>query len=171
MQMLNSSMAASNSALLLDQRPARNAEAAPLEVVEDPRPVAGLLVMPPALRPAFLDVLRSLHVRVWSVATCREAREVLEASKAFKLVVTECNLPDGNWCDVLRSASGFGLAANVVVTTTEASERLWSELFWRGGYDLLVRPCGRDEMSWCLEGALRSLPPSKPAVQVWPAAS
>jgi DNA-binding NtrC family response regulator len=121
-------------------------------------PVAALLVMPPRRRVLFRQVLNELGVSVYCVESCREARKFLQPPNSLGLVVTHVSLPDGNWCDLLRMMNDCGVPASVVVDAPEVNHTLWSEVFWRGAYDLLVQPCDWNDVCQCFEGALRSRP-------------
>jgi FixJ family two-component response regulator len=44
----------------------------------------------------------------------------------------------------------------LIVSSPQADEILWSEVLWRGAYDLLVEPYESDELRNTLEGALRA---------------
>jgi hypothetical protein len=120
--------------------------------------VAALLVMPPSRRVLFRQVLNELGVSVYCVESCRSARKLLQLPGSLGLIVTHVTLPDGNWCDVLRMMTDYGVPASVVVDTTEVNQTLWSEVFWRGAYDLLIQPCDWNDVCQCFEGALRSRP-------------
>ena len=123
-------------------------------------PAAALLVMPPRRRTLFRQVLNELGVSVCCAENCRAARRLLERPHSFGLVVTHVTLPDGNWCDVLRLMNDWSVPASVIVDTSEVNPTLWSEVFWRGAYDLLVQPCDWNDVCQCFEGALRSRPVS-----------
>ncbi len=123
-----------------------------------PQRLSALLVMPPERRDLFLQALNALDVRAYCASGCREAREVLKPRNSVGLIVTNVSLPDGNWCDVLRMMNDLGVPASVVVSAPEVNPTLWSEVFWRGAYDLLVQPCEWNDVCQCLEGALRSRP-------------
>lgn len=115
-----------------------------------------LLVMPPERRTPLLRSLQSLDVEILAVSTCGEARGLLQTSPPVMVVVTRVSLPDGNWCDVLRYLVDSDIPASVVVSSPRADEHLWSEVLWRGGYDLLVEPYESDEVRRTIEGALRA---------------
>lgn len=123
-----------------------------------PQRLAALLVMPSDRRGLFLQALNELGVRAYCVFGCREARDLLQPPSSVGLIVTNVSLPDGNWCDVLRMTTELGVPASVVVSASEVSSTLWSEVFWRGAYDLLVQPCEWNDVCQCLEGAIRSRP-------------
>jgi DNA-binding NtrC family response regulator len=83
--------------------------------------------------------------RLEVVNTCREAISVLR-SGVYGVVIAEKELPDGTWRDVLDSGTSMDHAPNLVVTSGNADECLWSEVLSRGGYDVLPRPFDRAEV-------------------------
>jgi two-component system response regulator PilR (NtrC family) len=97
-----------------------------------------------------------LAVEVLPAASCHEARTLLENHPPVDVVITDVSLTDGNWSDVFRCLIDAGVRASVVVTSRWADERLWSEVLWRGAYDLLVEPYEVDELRRIVEGALRA---------------
>jgi DNA-binding NtrC family response regulator len=84
---------------------------------------------------------------------------VLSAYPDVSLVFTDVSHADGNWSDLLRFVVNRGIAAHVVVCSRRADEGLWSEVLWRGGYDVLVEPFDREELARIVEGALRTMNP------------
>ena len=123
-------------------------------------PAVVLLVMPSSERRSMLlSKLKSLNAKFLAAENCRDARTVLTDQGDVNVIVTDTTLTDGNWCDVLNHVSHLGSRANVVVTSEVGDERLWSEVLWRGAYDLLLEPVGAREVQQVMEGALRaSLP-------------
>ena len=115
-----------------------------------------LLVMQPERRSILLQALRRLDVETLTVSTCAEARGLFETAPGVDLVLTEVSLTDGNWSDVLRHLVESGIEASVVVSSQRPDEHLFSEVIWRGGYDVLVEPYERTEVRQTLEGALRA---------------
>ena len=65
---------------------------------------------------------------------------MFEASDQPHAVISGVSLSDGNWCDLLAHAVRSELEAKVLVCSATADERLWSEVIWRGGHDVLVEP-------------------------------
>src|SRR6476620_6737785 len=59
-------------------------------------------------------------------------------ARRFPVVLTEANLEDGNWLDVLHLARPTG--AELVVTDAWADPRFWAEAINMGAYDLLAQP-------------------------------
>ena len=117
-----------------------------------------LLVGSSPQRRSFLAaVLRTIGVESLAVSCCREAREFLQTHPLLDVILTDTTLEDANWSDVLRAVIDCESAASVVVVApSSADERLWSEVIWRGGHDLLVEPFSKDEARRVLEGALRA---------------
>jgi len=73
------------------------------------------------------------------VKTWREAHAFLQRSRV-RVVVCERDLPDGNWRDVLESATRLSHPPAVIVASRLADERLWLDVLVAGGYDVLPRP-------------------------------
>ncbi len=115
-----------------------------------------LLVMSPERRRSLLTELELLHLEVLAVTTCQEARGVLETHPPIEIVITDLSLADGNWCDVFKYLVDNDIHASVVVSCPLADERLWSEVLWRGAYDMLVEPYNKQELRRIVEGALRA---------------
>lgn len=99
--------------------------------------------------------LEALPAEVLVVGSCQEARRTLQTHPAVDIVITDVTLPDGNWCDVLTFLVDHGIDAGVVVASRTADEILWSEVLWRGVYDMIVEPFDSRESRWVIEAALR----------------
>jgi DNA-binding NtrC family response regulator len=105
-----------------------------------------------------------LHHGDWVIVHCRSVADaaVHLRSAEFSVVVAENVLPDGCWKDVLRTAESQSQAPLVLVVSRHADDRLWAEVLNLGGYDLLLKPFDRSEvtrvvgMAWrCWFGAVR----------------
>ena len=116
-----------------------------------------LVVMSRERRSPLLDKLEPLTLTVLPPEDCREARALLQTRPPLEIVILDVSLMDGNWCDIFKFLVDYGISASVVVASEFADERLWSEVLWRGAYDLLVEPYEREEVQRVLEGALRAL--------------
>ncbi len=99
--------------------------------------------------------LKSSDINVIAVRECQQARALLRTRPAIELIITQVTLADGNWCNLFKYLVDRGSHASVVVSSPQADERLWSEVLWRGAYDLLVEPYKSDEVIRVVEGALR----------------
>jgi DNA-binding NtrC family response regulator len=121
------------------------------------RPTVVLLVTSSQTCGQLSTRLESLDdVTVLSARDCREARRSLSMRPDVSVVFTQVSHPDGNWSDLLRFVVNGGIEAQVVVCATQADEGLWSEVLWRGGFDVLVQPCEREDLRRVLEGAVRA---------------
>jgi DNA-binding NtrC family response regulator len=120
------------------------------------RPVAALLVMSRERRSPLLKSLKLLDIEVLAVETCQQARGLLQTHPPVDVVITQVTLPDGNWCDVFKYLVDNGVQASLIVSSPHADEILFSEVLWRGAYDLIVEPYQADELRKTLEGALRA---------------
>jgi AmiR/NasT family two-component response regulator len=114
-----------------------------------------LVIAPPVTAGSLLAELQALQLPILRANDCRQARAVFRYRSDVDVVVVPVSLPDGNWSDVHRSLVDTGLRASLVVLASEADPGLWSEVIWRGGYDLLVEPYAPSEVHHCIEGALR----------------
>jgi DNA-binding NtrC family response regulator len=115
-----------------------------------------MLVMSPERRRWLEPNLELLNVQVLRAGSCQEARLLLKNNPPVSVVITDVSLSDGNWCDIFRYLVDNGFYASVVVSSRLADERLWSEVLWRGAYDVLVEPYEATEVRRIMEGALRA---------------
>lgn len=115
-----------------------------------------VVVMPRERWSQILGKLDSLGVMAWPAETCQEARRLLEKRPRAEVVISDLSLPDGNWCDVFKHLIDNDIHASMVVTARQADERLWSEVLWRGAYDLLVEPYEDADVRRVVEGAVRA---------------
>ena len=80
-------------------------------------------------------MLESLPLDLDHAESLQQARNILH-TQAYQVILTEADLPDATWLDVLDTASRLP----VIVTDPQADSRLWAEVLNRGGYDLLTQP-------------------------------
>jgi DNA-binding NtrC family response regulator len=105
-------------------------------------------------------MLLGLPLMVEQVATLQQARAKLQAEE-YDVILTEAELPDGGWLNVLHLARETTQAVEVIVTDPQANSRLWSEVLNLGAYDLLAQPFYEPEVRRILYNAC-SRPSSKP---------
>jgi DNA-binding NtrC family response regulator len=84
-------------------------------------------------------MMEAASVECEHVSNYRDARSRL-ARNAYGAVLTEADLPDGNWKDIVRLALDLPAQPAVVVTRPGADDRFWGEVLNLGCYDLLVQP-------------------------------
>jgi DNA-binding response OmpR family regulator len=70
---------------------------------------------------------------------CKEARPLIYRD-SFPVIVSERDLPDGDWKDILFLTQAREKSPLLIVTSRLADESLWSEVLNLGGYDVLVKP-------------------------------
>jgi DNA-binding NtrC family response regulator len=115
-----------------------------------------MLVMSPERRRSLQTSLELLNLLVLPAGSCHEARLLLKGYPPVNVVITDVSLIDGNWCDIFRYLVDHEIHASLIVSSRHADERLWSEVLWRGAYDLIVEPFVPDEVRKVIEGALRA---------------
>lgn len=64
----------------------------------------------------------------------------------FPVVISERDLPDGNWRDVLEVTATRLRPPVLIVTDRLADDYLWAEVLNLGGYDVLAKPLDRSEV-------------------------
>lgn len=75
----------------------------------------------------------------------QEAKPVIH-SNLVDVVVSEGDLPDGTWRDVLSSLDHVTSPPLLIVASRVADERLWAEVLNLCGFDVLAKPFARDEV-------------------------
>ena len=124
-----------------------------------------LVVMSQERRLPLLANLKKLNLDVLTVANCQQARALLATRPPVEVIITGVTLADGNWRDIFKCLADRDLDASVVVSSVPADENLWSEILWRGAYDLLVEPYEKGEVRRIVEGALRAARARRTATQ------
>ena len=66
--------------------------------------------------------------------------------RVVPVVITERDLPDGDWRGVLEAVHSLPSPPLVIVTSLKADERLWAEALNLGAYDVLAKPFSRTEL-------------------------
>jgi DNA-binding NtrC family response regulator len=77
-------------------------------------------------------------------ATVKDALPHLDSAT---VVMCERDLPDGTWQSVLNECDGCPNRPLVMVVSRHADERLWAEVLNLGGYDVLLKPFDRNEVT------------------------
>lgn len=90
--------------------------------------------------------------------TLLEAQSVAEARKIagrhrLDLVITDRNLPDGDWRRLREAFKPF--SQPLIVTSRLADDYLWAEVLNEGGYDVLAQPFDREEVTRVISAATR----------------
>jgi len=69
------------------------------------------------------------------------------------VLITERDLPFGNWKDLLRATLQLPRIPLLIVASRLADESLWAEVLNLGGYDVLCEPFQTKEVLWVLGSA------------------
>jgi DNA-binding NtrC family response regulator len=80
----------------------------------------------------------------------KEAASKLETD-TFKVVLTEANLEDGSWLDMLQMTRSPN--SRLIVTYPWADARFWAEAINMGAYDVLAQPFNGTEVRRVLSAA------------------
>ncbi len=117
-----------------------------------------LFVSPhPADAGLLADMLTSTALRLDHAPNLRTARDRLEES-SYGAVLTEAQLPDGSWTDVLNLTYEVAALPAVLVTHRLADDRFWAEVLNMGAYDLLAQPFDPGEVRRILASACAQSP-------------
>ncbi len=85
------------------------------------------------------QMLKSLPLDLEHAASLQHACNLLDTG-AYHAILTEADLPDGTWLDVVEAAARYPGRLPVIVTHAQADARLWAEVLNRGGYDVVSQP-------------------------------
>jgi DNA-binding NtrC family response regulator len=108
-------------------------------------------------------MLGSLSVPIEYVADLAHARAMIRDGN-YPVILTEANLKDGTWLDVLDLARGVTPRSEVIVTDAAADARFWAEVLNMGAYDLIAQPFATGEVQRILSNACaRALSATKTA--------
>ena len=97
-------------------------------------------------------MLHALPLAVEHVGSLQQARTLLQLGE-YDVILTEAELPDGKWLDVLDLAREVAHGVEVIVTDPQADARFWAEALNLGAYDLLTQPFYEPEVRRILHNA------------------
>lgn len=86
------------------------------------------------------------------VESLQQARERLHTQN-YDVILTEAELSDGKWLDVLHLVRDSPHEPQVIVTDKQADARFWAEALNLGAYDLLAQPFYQPEVQRILYNA------------------
>jgi two-component system response regulator PilR (NtrC family) len=98
------------------------------------------------------EMLHKLPLKLEHVPSLHQARTRLNQSE-YDVILTEADLPDGKWLDVLHLARECPRETEVIVTDPQADARFWAEALNLGAYDLLAQPFYEPEVRRILYNA------------------
>ena len=98
------------------------------------------------------NLLTAVSIPIEHASCLEEAASKLQENR-FQAVLTEAELEDGTWRDVLNLARRLPRRLEVVVTHPWADASLWAEAISVGAYDLLAQPFEGMEVRRVLKSA------------------
>jgi len=130
--------------------------------VQAPEKISVLLVTPSTDDQAAIGTI--LHQNDWSISRCATVADALPEipSKNPTVVICESELPDGTWKTILAACEAQLNAPLLLVTSRNADESLWAEVLNLGGYDVLLKPFDRGEVTRVLDMACRQRTSGQP---------
>ena len=102
------------------------------------------------------QMLQPLPLLLDHADSLQQARERLRVQD-YEVVLTEAELPDGKWLDVLHLVRDSPREPEVIVTDRQADARFWAEALNLGAYDLLAQPFYQPEVQRILYNACSRL--------------
>ena len=102
-------------------------------------------------------MLHALPLNLEHVPSLRQARNRLNYQE-YGVILTEADLPDGKWQDVLRLVRECSQETEVIVTDLQADACFWAEALNLGAYDLLAQPFYEPEVRRILYNACSRAP-------------
>jgi len=104
------------------------------------------------------EVVRDVFVQAgWQLFEAGERRCALDhlENDLVHVVIARADLPGWNWKRLLFEIDRLVLPPQLIVTSPQADERLWSEALNLGAYDVLAQPFDRDELERVVAAARR----------------
>lgn len=91
----------------------------------------------------------------WQLYTARSYREALAelSRRRVPVVLCECQLPDGNWKDLLSQLAPMLEPPRLIAFSRNADEALWAEVLNMGAFDLLATPFREEELMFTIDSA------------------
>jgi DNA-binding response OmpR family regulator len=121
--------------------------------IDLPVPLSMLAISPSIQDLAFLeDRIKDADWKLYIAHTYREAVGELRRVRV-PVVLSECELPDGNWKDVLGYLAPMIERPRLIVFSRNADDRLWAEVLNLGASDLLITPFREHELVFAIGSA------------------
>jgi DNA-binding response OmpR family regulator len=121
----------------------------------DPQNLPIVIVSPHAEDHTVLgEMMRSAGYRLHSCESATNALKMIQEGDPT-IVVCERDLPDGTWKTLLSACEVRSKPPLLLVVSRFADESLWAEVLNLGGYDVLLKPFDRSEVTRVLGMASR----------------
>ena len=99
-------------------------------------------------------LLHAIHCEVLPASTCRQAVPLL-LSEEIPVLVTDPELPDGDWRGLANEAARLRTPPSLIVVSDSSDWRLWADVLSGGGFDLLSKPWTAESATWTVQSAFR----------------
>jgi DNA-binding response OmpR family regulator len=93
-----------------------------------------------------------------------EAAVALVSRHLVPVLITDRDLPDGNWRHLFTAIQQLPAAPLFIVASRLADEHLWAEVLNLGGHDILCKPFQTKEVLWVLRTAWQCAERDEPAM-------
>jgi len=129
--------------------------------------ITALVVMPCERRGKLLEKLDTAGgIDLLTASNCKEACAVLGSHRAIHVVITDRQLPDGDWRRLVMEAARSCPRAQAIICSRQVDYNFWIDALEGGAYDVFVEPYQADEIRRILESAadtceMRSRTPGK----------
>jgi DNA-binding response OmpR family regulator len=100
------------------------------------------------------EVFRAFGWKLFEARDRRRAMDCLD-SNPVQVVIAESDLPNWHWKRVLSDLRKRATPPQLIVTSRQADESLWSEVLNIGGYDVMSQPLQRNEVERVIASAHR----------------
>ena len=100
------------------------------------------------------DVFQKCGWRLFEAPGKRRAALCLECHPV-QVVIAEPDVPNWNWKSLLLDLQQRPCPQQLIVTSRTGDESLWAEVLNLGGYDVLARPLGGEELERVVAAAAR----------------
>jgi len=91
-------------------------------------------------------IFRKTNWKLYSARNCTEASGILRTTP-IAVVLSDCELPDGDWKVMLQVAGAVPTEPLVVVASSKVDSRLCAEALNLGAYDVLAKPFDQAEVT------------------------
>ncbi len=105
-------------------------------------------------RPLVKEVFRRFGWKLFEARDRRRAMECLDQN-SVQVVIAESDVPNWNWRRMLSDLRDLAKPPQLIVTSRQADESLWSEVLNIGGYDVMTQPLERKEVERVIASARR----------------
>ncbi|MGA2983931.1 MAG: response regulator [Terriglobia bacterium] len=96
--------------------------------------------------------LRDLSVETYSVATCKEAEDLISQCQPH-IVFTESSLEDGSWVNILNTAEASNVPLSVIVVGAVPDTRHYVSVMERGAFDFVAPPFEHGPLNFVIRSA------------------